>query len=79
VTDVPYTLAKMGEIGARRFDVAIQPTYSRDLADLLLIAANADRKVAFDGDSFNLNWLSRIISNQFLTDVIGSERARNSR
>lgn len=73
IVNALYTLEQMRGIGGRRFDVALQPTYSRDLADLILIAADAPRKMVFDGDSFNVSRLSRLLSNLFLTDVIESD------
>lgn len=79
-----YTLEQLDRIHSLRFDIALQPTYSRDLADLILIAADAPRKVAFDGDTFNVNSVSRWISNLFVTDVVKSaqtvefEWARNA-
>lgn len=75
VSNVRYTLRQLQDVNARRFDVALQPTYSRNLADLILIAADAPRKVAFDGDTSNVNRLFMWISNLFVTEVIKSKDA----
>jgi ADP-heptose:LPS heptosyltransferase len=73
ISNFRYTVDQLRRVRSRRFDIALQPTYSRDLADLILLASDAPRKIAFDGDKLNVNGISRWISNLFLSDVIRSE------
>ena len=53
-------------------ETAIQPTFSRDFyhGDALIRASRARRKVSSDGDMSNRNWLKKILSDRWHTDLI---------
>ena len=64
-------LRKFKNLGAK---TAIQPTYSREYyhGDAIVRASNALRKVGSVGDMSNRNWLKKIISDRWHTELIPS-------
>ncbi|SVB82403.1 uncharacterized protein METZ01_LOCUS235257, partial [marine metagenome] len=62
-------LRKFKNLGAK---TAIQPTYSREYyhGDAIVRASNALRKVGSVGDMSNRNWLKKIISDRWYTELI---------
>ena len=62
-------LRKVKNLGAK---TAIQPTYSREYyhGDAIVRASNALRKLGSVGDMSNRNWLKKIISDRWYTELI---------
>ena len=52
--------------------IAIQPTYSREFyhGDTIIRASNAIKKIGSEGDMSNRNWLKKIISDHWYTELI---------
>jgi len=53
-------------------NIAIQPTFSREFyhGDSLVRASNSLRKIGSVGDMSNRNWLKKIISNRWYTELV---------
>jgi len=62
-------LRKIQNLGVQ---IAIQPTYSREFyhGDTIIRASNAFRKVGSVGDMSNRNWLKKIMSDRWHTELI---------
>ena len=66
-----YRLRVLTKIHARGFEIAIQPTYSREyIADLLVRASQASERIAHLGDTNNITPSKKIISNKWYTYLI---------
>ena len=62
-------LRKIQNLGVK---IAIQPTYSREFyhGDTIIRASNAFRKIGSVGDMSNRNWLKKIMSDRWHTELI---------
>ena len=66
-----YRLRVLTKIHARGFEIAIQPTYSREyVADLLVRASQANERIAHLGDTNNITLSKKIISDKWYTCLI---------
>lgn len=67
-----YRWVLLREIQSLGASIAIQPTYSREFyhGDALIRASNAFRKVGSVGDMSNRNWLKKIISDRWYTELV---------
>ena len=69
-----YRWKLLREIRNLKIETAIQPTFSREfyLGDSLIRASRALRKISSDGDMSNRNWLKKILSDRWHTDLISA-------
>ncbi|MDG1861206.1 MAG: glycosyltransferase family 9 protein [SAR324 cluster bacterium] len=67
-----YRWKLLRKIRKLKIETAIQPTYSREfyLGDSLIRASLALRKVSSEGDMSNRNWLKKIMSDRWHTELI---------
>ena len=67
-----YRWKLLRKIRKLKIETAIQPTFSREfyLGDSLIRASRALRKVSSEGDMSNRNWLKKILSDSWHTDLI---------
>ena len=69
-----YRWKLLRKIRKLKIETAIQPTFSREFyhGDSLVRACRALRKVSSDGDMSNRNWLKKILSDRWHTDLISA-------
>ena len=67
-----YRWKLLRKIRKLKIETAIQPTYSREFyrGDSLIRASRALRKVSSEGDMSNRNWLKKIMSDRWHTELI---------
>ena len=67
-----YRWKMLRKIRKLKIETAIQPTFSREFynGDAFIRASRARRKVSSDGDMSNRNWLKKILSDRWHTDLI---------
>ena len=78
-TDDGYRVCVLMRIQRRNFDIAIQPTYSREyIGDLCVRAANSAQRIAHIGDTNNIQpaikaqsdaWYTNLVSESINTDI----------
>jgi ADP-heptose:LPS heptosyltransferase len=72
--DERYRLRTFYKIRRRGFNIAIQPTYSREyMGDMLARASGAEKRVGFVGDLSNILPAQKALSDQWYTDLIKSD------
>jgi ADP-heptose:LPS heptosyltransferase len=84
-TDLRYRFCMLADIRRRRFDTALQPTYSRTLllGDSVIRASRARRRIGSIGDLTNISAAQKRISDRWYTDLLSapgdatSEQDRN--
>ena len=67
-----YRWALLREIKNLSASISVQPTYSREFyhGDTIIRASTALRKVGSVGDMSNLNWMKKLISDRWYTELI---------
>ena len=72
VSNKKYRKNILNLIRNRGFEIAVQPTYSREFlyGDAIMRASGSRKRIGNSGDSTNINRLSKFIFNQFYTDLL---------
>lgn len=65
-----YRFKLLCEVHSRGFDIAIQPTYSREyVSDLIIRASNARQRIGHQGDTNNISPENKVITDTWYTDL----------
>lgn len=68
-----YRIDFLQQLTSTKYDIVLNPIYSRDkISDLIALSANADFKVAFEGDNSNLDVNIRLENNKEYSYLIPS-------
>ena len=77
--DLAYRLRLIRKLRSKKFDIAINPIYSREpLTDEILYCSGAKESIAFDGNFDNIDAQTKAINNSHFTRVIGSHTGQVS-
>ncbi len=78
-TDLLYRIRVLFQIHRQSFDIALQPTFSREyIGDLTIRSSNAAQRIAHFGDQNNINEDSKRLTDTWYTKLIGVDRLADS-